>query len=110
MKPVFAAVALATAGVSLSSCSWGGPGPRHHLAFVAHPYVVWYDGYYGSFYDGYWGVDGYFYYRLDSRDRDYKRGSRDYFRREQPSSRDFRRYEGFPRNPPQDGKMPHYPR
>ena len=63
----------------------GGYYPADY-GYGAYPYNGWYDGYYGPIYDGYWGNDGYFYYRSNDRDRDYRRGDRDHFRRDHDGS------------------------
>lgn len=110
MKRTTALLGLALAALPLGACvddgyRWGG------VVSVSYPYNGWYDGYYGSIYDGYWGSDNYFYYRLNEREKTYRRDNRYHFRRDgtQPSPT-YRRFEGTMRSPPQGTQMPRFPR
>ena len=107
---MIAVAALALAGTTLGGCADGRYGYGVGVHWVSHPYDVWYDGYYGPFYDGYWGIDGIFYFRIDARDRAYRRGDPRHFRKElQRGEPRFRRYEGVTREPPRGTRMPSYP-
>lgn len=83
MRKIAIIIALPLLLGGLSSCyEYGGYGVAStgYYGDGYYPYDGWYDGYYGPIYDGYWGSDNYFYYRPNSRDRDYRRGDRTHFR------------------------------
>lgn len=111
MKRTIALLGLALATVPLSSCA--GDGYRYgygSLSWSSYPYSGWYNDYYGPFYDGYWGADGFFYFRLDGRERSYRRDQYRHFRRDAHSPGDrFRRFEGSIRPPPRGTRMPNFP-
>jgi hypothetical protein len=109
MNRKFLLLALAAASLPLAGCAHGRYTYGVGLTWNSYPYNVWYDGYYGSIYDGYWGTDGFFYFRLNSRDTIYRRGDHNHFYRQMPSNDRFRRYDGQTRQPPQGTRMPNYP-
>lgn len=113
MKRNIALLAIALAALPLSACAGDRYGYGYGgMAWSGYPYSGWYDSYYGPFHDGYWGNDGFFYFRLNSRDRSYRRDAYRHFRRDdrQPGDR-FRRFEGNIQSPPQRGtRMPSFPR
>jgi len=84
-KILLAAPAL----IGLSACAgdyYGGINSAYYSPYnYGDPYSYdgYYDGYYGPIYDGYWGNNGYFYYRNSDRDRDYRRGDRQHFSRQE---------------------------
>lgn len=97
--------------MGLGGCATDGYYGGHLGNGYASPYAYdgWYDGYYGPIYDGYWGNDGYFYYRSGDRDRHFRRGDHDHFRRAAaaPGPR-FHHIQGnF--TPKRGYRMPHYP-
>jgi hypothetical protein len=122
MKRPIILLAACTAGLALSGCAdtgygfgmgygSGGYSPSGY-GYGAYPYDGWYDGYYGSIYDGYWGNDGYFYYRSNRRDRDYRRGDAQHFRRDhqgQGNGRDWREMRGT-LHYDRGAQMPNFPR
>jgi hypothetical protein len=111
MKRILLVLALATAPLALSACvERGHTRVGVGYTWYSYPYSVWYDGYYGPFYDGYWGTDGYFYFRLTSRDPVYRRADTRHVYRERPRVADrYRFYEGQTRRPPDGTRMPNYP-
>ena len=115
MRRALLVFTLATAPLALSGCAGYGYGygqPRVGAGYTwySYPYSVWYNDYYGPFYDGYWGTDGYFYFRLTSSDRLYRRADPRHVHRERPQySERFRYYEGETRRPPDGTRMPKYP-
>lgn len=118
MKRSLALISLTLATVPLGACVNDGYSYGVGTSWQSSPYDVWYDGYYGSLYDGYWGTDGSFYYRLNERDRNYRRGEASHFRRDgnhyyrdRPNEPDprFRRYGGNTRQPSEGTRMPNYP-
>lgn len=116
MKRTFLALAL-VCGAALPLAGCAGPGYSRvgvGYAWTSYPYSVWYDGYYGPFYDGYWGLDGFFYFRLLSTDRVYRRASAPHVYRVQPraqprTSQRYKHYQGETRRPPDGSRMPSYP-
>lgn len=93
MKRSIVLAAACAAFLPLAGCADGfglGMGATYpaDYAYGAYPYDGWYDGYYGSIYDGYWGNDGYFYYRLNKGERNYRRGEAAHFRRQHQGQAD----------------------
>lgn len=96
--------------LGLSACADNGYYGARVGVYDPYPYYGWYDGFYGPIYDGYWGSDGFFYYRSSDRDRHFRRGDRDHFRREQASpGGKYRSMQGT-FTPQRSFRMPHYPR
>lgn len=101
-------IVLALAG--LGGCVDHGYNYRLGAVWFSQPYHVWYDGHYGAFHDGYWGTDGFFYFRITDRDRQYRRGHEGHFRRERVTTDSrFRYYEGTSKKPSRETRMPNYP-
>lgn len=110
MKRTFALLGLALATAPLSACAGDGYG-YGGLTWSSHPYYGWYDNYYGPFHDGYWGNDSYFYFRLNDRERSFRRDRNRHFRRDdRPPGDGFRRFEGTTQPPPRGTRMPRFPR
>ena len=115
MKKSLIALTLVTGTLGLGGCMGdygygGGYGGGVVMDYgSAYPYDGWYDGYYGNIYDGYWGNDGYFYYRGNDRDQQYRRGDRNHFRRDAPGQRNhnYKPFRGEMR-PQQGRQMPHW--
>lgn len=113
MKRALVTLALAAAApLGLAACADGYTrvGVGYGTAWHSYPYSVWYDNYYGPFYDGYWGTDGYFWFRLFSSDRTYRRADPRHVYRERPQYAErYRYYEGRSYQPPRGAHVPNYP-
>ena len=107
----------AAAPLALAACAedyYGTGYGNVSYGWRSYPYDVWYDNYYGPFYDGYWGTDGFFWYRLFSTDRNYRRGDGNHFYRQPPPNNNryrdrYREFNGSSRQPPANVRPPNYP-
>ena len=109
MKRSIFVLSLALAAMPLTGCVDDGYGPGRIGIGVAYTYGGYYDDYYGPIYDGYWGTNGRFYYRRSERERRYRQGDRDHFRRGDDAhpGGSFRPMQGNTR-PPRGARMPHF--
>lgn len=108
MKRPLLLACLAAMVLPLGACADDG---YYRPAWGPRPWYGWYDGFYGPIYDGYWGSDGFFWFRLNSGDRTWRRGDHDHFRRDaaQPPG-NFHHFEGTMQPPPQNVTPPRFPR
>jgi hypothetical protein len=109
MKRSIVALGFALAALPLTACVDDGYGRGRIGIGVAYTYDGYYDEYYGPIHDGYWGTNGRFYYRRSERERGYRQGGRDHFRRGgdvHPGGR-FRPMQGTTR-PPRGARMPYF--